>query len=412
MHFRTEEQLKHWVRRHWVAWMAAGGIVLAVWVRLALLPFESIDYTTHLKNWYAALASTPGLEAFRQPTWNYAPPYIYLLKLATIPLAEHPLRGIKTLALLFDAGLALGVYLLVWRRYPKPAGIPMAAALVVLFSPTVIFNGALWAQSDATYTTALLLALFAFTLHRNALGFVLFGVALSFKLQAAFLLPLLGVVYLRRRFSLAYFLLVPLTYAVLVAPAVLAGMPLVNALDVYPDQFDQYRNLTNNAPTLYQWIPNQYYEMFVSFGVGLALAVGLGLASMAITSRRQLGPDVLVALSLALTLAVPYVTPKMQDRYFFPADVLSVVYAFYNPRRFYVPVLVILCSLLSYFPFLFQREPPVPLPLVAIAMLVPITIVVHDYARDLFSGTAAPTDVVAAGPAVAQRPVAVPVIEG
>jgi Gpi18-like mannosyltransferase len=384
MQFAAEEQLKTRLRQNWVVLMAVIALALAVWARLGLLQFESVDYTEHLKGWFTTLATTPGLEAFRQPTWNYTPPYIYLLKLATIPLADHPLRAVKSLALVFDAVLALSVYLLVRYRYPRSRPTAVAAALVVLFSPTVIFNGALWAQSDATYTSVLLLCLFAVVRHQHALAFVLFGIAASFKLQAMFLLPLLCVVYLRRRFSLAYFLIVPLTYLVIVTPALLAGMPLRNALSVYSDQFASYRQLAYNAPTVYQWVPNQYYELFVPFGTALALAVGLGITSLALVSERRLTSDVLVRMALALTLAVPYVTPKMQDRYFFPADVLSVVYAFYVPRRFYVPVTVTLCSLFSYFPFLFGQT-PVPLVFVSLALLVPVAVVLRDYALALFS---------------------------
>jgi Gpi18-like mannosyltransferase len=412
MHFRTEEQFKQWARQKWVfLFLAPTAIALALWARLALLGFESVDYTEHLQSWFMTLASTPGLEAFRQPTWNYAPPYIYLLKLATFPLAEHPLRAIKTLSLVFDALLALGAYLIVRQRYEHSPGIAFGAAALVLFSPTVIFNGSLWAQADGTYTSLLLFSLFALMRHHNALAFVVFGIALSFKLQSAFLLPLLGVVYFRRRFSFVYFFIIPLTYLVLAAPAIIAGMPIPTALGVYADQFDLYRTLTNNAPTIYQWIPNQYYEMFVSFGIAVALAVALGIASVGILSRRQLSADVLIRMALALTLAVPYVTPKMQDRYFFPADVLSIVYAFYVPRRFYVPVLVTLCSLFSYFPFLFKGATPVPQPLVAIAMLVPIGMVVHDYVAALFSvpgqGGAASAEL-----AQVQTPVRVGAIDG
>jgi Gpi18-like mannosyltransferase len=71
------------------------------------------------------------------------------------------------------------------------------------------------------------------------------------------------------------------------------------------------------------------------------------------------------------------VAPLMHERYFFPADVLSVAYAFYVPRRFWVPILVSLCSTLSYLPFLFGVE-PVPVGLLAIAMLVPISVVLMD----------------------------------
>jgi len=384
MQFALEERLKDHLRQHWVAVMAVLLALLGVWVRVALLQFESVDYTDHLKPWFTLLATTPGLEAFRQPTWNYTPPYIYLLKLATIPLADHPLRAIKSLALVFDAVLVVGVYLLVRHRYPRPVVIPIAAAAVVLFSPTVIFNGALWAQSDATYTALLVLCLFAVVRQQNALAFLFFGLAFAFKLQAAFLLPLLGVVYLRRRFSIVYLLLVLLTYLVLVMPAVLAGMPLKAALSVYFDQAELYRKLTYGAPTIYQWLPNDNYDMFVSFGVGLALAVALAIVSMALLSRRPLSPDVLIPMALACTLVVPFVTPKMQDRYFFPADVLSIVYAFYLPRRFYVPLIVTLCSLFSYAGFLFNQT-PVPMPFVSLALLVPVVLVVQDYAAALFA---------------------------
>jgi Gpi18-like mannosyltransferase len=200
-----------------------------------------------------------------------------------------------------------------------------------------------------------------------------------------FLLPLLCVVYLRRRFSSAYFLIIPLTYLVVVTPAVLAGMPLRAALRVYSDQFQLDRKLACSAPTLYQWLPDgQYVDLFVSFGTALALAVGLGIASMALVSQRRLTAKILLQMALALTLVVPFVTTKMQDRYFFPADVLSVVYAFYNPKRFYIPIVVTTCSLLSYSPFLFKQT-LVPLQFVSLAMLVPIALVLYQYACALFA---------------------------
>src|SRR5438105_1633383 len=156
---------------------------------------------------------------------------------------------------------------------------------------------ALWAQSDAAYTSLLLMCLFAVMRYQHGLAFLLFGLAVSFKLQAMFLLPLFGVVYLRRRFSLAYFGIIPLTYLIAATPALLAGMPLRTALSVYSDQFASYRQLTYNAPTVYQWIPNQYYELFVGFGTAFALAVGLGIASMALLSQRRLGADILLQMA-------------------------------------------------------------------------------------------------------------------
>jgi hypothetical protein len=108
------------------------------------------------------------------------------------------------------------------------------------------------------------------------------------------------------------------------------------------------------------------------------------VASMALVSQRRLTAEILLQMALALTLVVPFVTTKMQDRYFFPADVLSVVYAFYNPKRFYIPIVVTTCSLLSYSPFLFKQT-LVPLQFVSLAMLVPIALVLYQYACALFA---------------------------
>jgi ABC-type proline/glycine betaine transport system permease subunit len=56
----------------------------------------------------------------------------------------------------------------------------------------------------------------------------------------------------------------------------------------------------------------------------------------------------------------------MHERYFYLADVLTIVMAFYVRRYWPVAVLVSACSLLSYAPFLWQRT-IVALPLVAFA---------------------------------------------
>ena len=51
-------------------------------------------------------------------------------------------------------------------------------------------------------------------------------------------------------------------------------------------------------------------------------------------------------------LAVPYFLPKMHERYFFVADLFSVIFAFYFPRYFFLPIVIISSSLLSYAPFM------------------------------------------------------------
>jgi Gpi18-like mannosyltransferase len=70
---------------------------------------------------------------------------------------------------------------------------------------------------------------------------------------------------------------------------------------------------------------------------------------------------------------VPFLLPKMHERYYFLADVLSIVYAFYFPRKWYYPVLTISVSTLSYLAYWIQNDftgflVPVILALVALLL--------------------------------------------
>jgi hypothetical protein len=78
----------------------------------------------------------------------------------------------------------------------------------------------------------------------------------------------------------------------------------------------------------------------------------------------------------------------MHERYFYPADVLSIAFAFLYPEFFYVPLLVIGTSFLSYQQFLFERD-LVPLPVLTLALLGLIGLLVYHSMRQLY---AAPQD--------------------
>jgi hypothetical protein len=77
----------------------------------------------------------------------------------------------------------------------------------------------------------------------------------------------------------------------------------------------------------------------------------------------------LVSAALLSALMPPFLLPGMHERYFFAADVLSVLYAFYDPRRWYVAVLIQFASAFSYYPYLFEREPVPPFLLAAAVVL-------------------------------------------
>ncbi len=87
----------------------------------------------------------------------------------------------------------------------------------------------------------------------------------------------------------------------------------------------------------------------------------------------------MIEWAMLSVLIVPYFLPKMHDRFFLPADIFSVLLAFYFPSLFFVPIVICLVSFFSYFPFLFGYE-VIPLRYLALVLFTMIVLL----ARHLF----------------------------
>ena len=85
----------------------------------------------------------------------------------------------------------------------------------------------------------------------------------------------------------------------------------------------------------------------------------------------------LVSLALLSVLFPPFFFPGMHERYFFPADVLSVIYAFCVPRGVWVTILIQFASAFAYLPYLFAQE-PVPRWSLALAVLAALGLAVKE----------------------------------
>jgi len=92
----------------------------------------------------------------------------------------------------------------------------------------------------------------------------------------------------------------------------------------------------------------------------------------------------LLKLALVSVLFIPFFLPKMHDRYFYPADVISIIYAFYFPQYFFVPIGIIVASFFAYQPTLFNAE-TVPMGFLAAGLFVILIIVAKDSILDLFT---------------------------
>lgn len=370
-------------------------IVLAALAARHLFVDEvSGDYRMFVGPWYDELAANGGFAAVGTDIANYNPPYLYLLAGATyLPLPK--ILAIKLISVVFDVMLAAFAALIVRRHFPGPL-IWLSCFAAVLFAPTVVVNSAAWGQCDSVYAAFCLGSLYFLLRQKPWWACVFFGIALSFKLQAIFFLPVLIIVLIVNRRRVLALLAVPATFLMLLIPAALAGRDWASLLTIYPNQVDSggsaggvgpfgvgrfgggggavggggataTSSLTQNAPTIFQWVTSgSSTEVWKYLGLGAAALVVAAIGTAVLLHRRPLSEPQILVLATSVVLAVPFFLPEMHERYFYLADVLTIVTAFYVRRFWVVAVVVSWCSLLSYAPFLWQRT-VVALPLVSFA---------------------------------------------
>lgn len=332
-------------------------VALALLLRALCLDYASYDYRDFLSKWAAFFRENGGFGAIRQNIGDYNAPYLYFM--AAISYLPFPdLYAIKLFSILFDVLLAWGGFRLT-RTLTGAGGKPMAAFCLLLLLPTVVLNGAYWGQCDSIYGAFVLHALSSALDGRGKTSAVLLAVAFSFKLQAIFLIPLWGVLWLAGRIKFRDLLLFPAGYALTILPALLLGKPLRDILSVYFNQAGQYTSsLVFNAPTVYALLPfglevNQ--PLLSRLGILCAFALCLALMAFGWRHRGRLSNLAAAAAAAVLAVGVPFLLPYMHDRYFFLADALLPCLALALPAARGAAVLEQCASLSAYSTYLRLR---------------------------------------------------------
>lgn len=324
--------------------VTAALLVGAVAIRAMALHYESPDFRIFLSQWYATLQSQ-GMSAFARPFADYNPPYLYLLYLASLTGAPA-IVGVKVVSALGDLSLAVAVVALL-RQLGRPRLLAVAGGLTMLFVPTVLINSAFWGQCDGLYTSVLVWVL-VLTLRRSySAAWLVFGLALAFKLQAIFFLPFLLVFWLirpRQRWWTPVIAIVPLVLAVV--PAWLAGRSLGSLAGIYGSQA-QGVTFLSYAPNIWSWFPPADQVILSRVALVLTACGCLAVVGIAVAQRSRLDDLGALVLATLMLLAVPFLLPHMRERYFYPGEIFLVVLAFALPAATWPMLGMLTVSLLS-----------------------------------------------------------------
>ena len=338
------------------AWLLAVLLVLlAFGARACVFDYETLDYQNFLTKWVEFFRANGHFRALRYSVGNYNIPYLYFLAFFSL-LPIRDLYLIKLLSTLFDVLLAWGSMLLL-GRFTKKNAARLGCFFTVLCLPTVFLNSAVWAQCDSSYTALAVLALFLALDGRPKSAMVCAALSFGFKLQAVFVLPVFAVLWMAGKLKWRHFLLFPAAYVLLVLPAVLLGRPFWETITLYFSQTGSIGSALNyNSSSIFAILRNIADPARASkVAVAVAFVYMLGLLAVCYVNRKRLTDKAILGAAVMLCVGIPFLLPHMHDRYFFCADILTLVLAFACPPCALAAALCQFASLLGYHAYLKMR---------------------------------------------------------
>lgn len=332
----------------------------AMLARLSFVDRSSGDYDIYLASWMEKLAAGSFAEGMRADIGEYNVLYQYIL-FALTRLPVPPLYAVKAVSFVGDALLAGAVARLAGRE-GRPSLAAFGAALLL---PSFVLNAGMFAQCDSLYASCALWGLALALEGRHARGAACFALALAFKLQAVFLLPIAVVLWADRRFSLSDALVFLGTLAAVMLPAILGGKSPARIVGIYTAQTGLYTGLNYGAANLFGMMNTQGLDVYAYGNFAMALALGACVLIVALGVRRAgtLDADAYVRMAFLMTLGVVFLLPRMHERYFYLAEALCVALACRRPRLWPAAVLVSAASLSTVW------DLNIPLPVASAMML-------------------------------------------
>jgi len=324
-------------------------------LRAACLSYETLDYQNFLTHWVSFYRENGGFAALDRSVGNYNIPYLYFMALFSYSSIQD-LYLIKLLSILFDVLLAWGCTKLLSHFCSGTVRL-ICCFFSVLFLPTVVLNSALWAQCDSIYVALAVLGIVCALEDRPCLSMVLMALSFGFKLQAVFIMPVYAVIWMYGKFNWKHFLIFPLTYIVLVLPAVIAGRPFIETLTLYTSQTGSIGSGMNyNSPSVFAIITDvQDTEKASKLAIACAFGFMLAVLLSAFIKRKNLSDMAVLIAAALLAAGIPFLLPHMHDRYFFGADIITLVLAFALPICAPLAVLTQFASFLGYHAYLKMR---------------------------------------------------------
>lgn len=356
---KWEKALITWIENHILLLLFCAVTLLGFVIRISLWEFMTDDAYYFLLPWFDIIKANGGIRGLATQVGDYNLLYQFLISIMTyIPIPA--LYAYKILSCAFDYALAIAAAFVTRHLLPQGSNkIPaFAAYTLVLLSPLVFLNSSAWAQCDSIYTFFAICSFYFLCKERYYLSFLCLGMAFAFKLQAIFLLPFFLLVwFMKREFSIATFLWIPVVMIVTALPAIFAGRNPLDIILIYANQTDTWRALYMNYPGfLALFTPHNLfnYTAFRNMSIAFTMAVLLVWATVVIHNKVPATSRNLLYLFFILCYTCVFFLPSMHDRYGYVYEITAIILAIVDKRTRPLAIGLLFTTLMSYAIYLFD----------------------------------------------------------
>lgn len=301
---------------------------------------------------------------------NYPPIFLVILTLSSW-LFPPLVNGYATLGFIiatkfFSVAAEVILVGVIYEWIPQNMRLKWIVPLFLAIHPGLIATTAFWGQSDSILTLFLVLSALALNRNQSRRSWVWFTVAMLMKFQAIVLLPMVGILSLRR-FGIAATIkgiaLGFVIFAVVYAPFVI-GSGFDNALRPFTNgAVDLNPVITGNAfnlwylitPSIWELLPTDLKFVPKDRGLGIGgltfksigfLMLGSYVAFTVVCMWRQYIERREFIWATGLYLAFFMLPTQIHERYLYPAATLSVI-AIVQDRRMWAIALPLMLSFVT-----------------------------------------------------------------
>ncbi len=352
--------------------------LFAVMLRSSVFSVASGDYTSYFEPWIFQFKAWDSLLAISEDVSITNIPILYILYLISKVQGGSFMLLLKVILSVFDFILAfLAGYLAYGFTKSKSKTILTYAVILVL--PTVVASSAMWSQFEVISAVCVLLS-FCFALKDKPYPAILFYTIATLFLSLTFmLLPLYLLLWMKGKVQIQHLFLLPVIAVISFIPALLNGRSFKECTLLYlSGSFTDKTILTRNWPNIFEIIGKDALVAELS-KVSILLLIAMLACIFYYLSRKkfELTPVLMLRFALFFSLLMPFFLPYMQERSGYMADILAVIYAVADKKKFYIPLTHVFISYTAYSAY-FSGETYVSMRVLAYILLALVVLVGKD----------------------------------